>query len=72
MKQLVHGLLGAVMLAMVAAGPLLAQETVSECQNAVIKDCDAALKESNWLEKVAVGIVCAGRVVACGGVTLKV
>ncbi|MBX3133326.1 MAG: hypothetical protein KF689_08080 [Gemmatimonadaceae bacterium] len=72
MKKLVFGLVGAVMLTAVAVEPLLANETVAECQDRVIMDCDAALKESNWLEKVAVGIVCTGRLIACGGVTLQI
>jgi hypothetical protein len=69
MKKLVHGVLGAVMLA-AAAGPLLAADAVSDCQDNVIKDCNEVLKDCKWWEKPLIGIVCTGMFVACGGVTI--
>ena len=54
-----------------ASAPLMA-ETVEECYGRVTRDCNAALEDSNWAEKVAVGIVCAAMYVACGGVNITV
>jgi hypothetical protein len=47
-------------------------ETVQECTERVIRDCDRALADSNWFEKVAVGIVCSGMYLACGGVNVNI
>lgn len=63
--------LGALTLTLSTASPALA-ETVEECTNRVTRDCDAALADSNWYEKIAVGIVCTAMYLACGGVTVNV
>lgn len=63
--------LGALTLTLSTATPAMA-ETVEECFNRVTRDCDAALADSNWLEKVAVGIACTAMYVACGGVTINI
>lgn len=62
---------GALALALTLAAPLAA-ETVSECQNRVIRECAAALEDSNWAEKIAVGVFCTGRIAGCSAITLKV
>jgi hypothetical protein len=63
--------LGALTLSLSMASPAMA-DPVSECFDKVTKDCDAALKESNWIEKVAVGFICTLMYIACGGVTINI
>jgi hypothetical protein len=63
--------LGALTLTFSTASPAMA-ETVQECTERVIRDCDRALADSNWFEKVAVGIVCSGMYLACGGVNVNI
>lgn len=65
--------LGALTLTLSTASPAMA-ETVEECVNRVTRDCDRALADSNWYEKIAVGIVCSAMYLTCGGVdvTIKV
>ena len=63
--------LGALTLSFSTATPAMA-ETVEQCVNRVIRDCNRALEDSNWLEKVAVGIVCTGMYLACGGVDIDI
>lgn len=63
--------LGALTLSLSTASPAMA-DSVGDCINRVTRDCDAALADSNWIEKVAVGIVCTGMYVACGGVSITV
>jgi hypothetical protein len=72
MRHLSLGALGALTLMAATASPLLAKETVEQCENRVIFECDAALEESNWAEKIAVGIVCSARLLACSGVNVTV
>lgn len=72
MRHLTLHTLAALTLATATASPLLAEETVEQCINRVTRDCDAALADSNWLEKVAVGIVCSGMYLACGGTVINV
>ncbi len=71
MRYLNRSALAALTLLAANAAPLLA-ETVAECEARVIEECADALEESNWLEKVAVGIVCTARLAACQGVTVTV
>jgi hypothetical protein len=71
MKQMIRVPLAALALTASLSAPLLA-ETVTECQDRVIAECDAALADSNWIEKIAVGVVCVGRLAVCGGVSLTV
>lgn len=63
--------LGALTLSLSTASPAMA-DSVEDCINRVTRDCDRALADSNWLEKVAVGIVCTGMYLACGGVNVTV
>ena len=63
--------LGALTLTLSTASPAMA-ETVEECVNRVTRDCDAALAESNWYEKIAVGIVCSAMYLTCGGVNVNI
>jgi hypothetical protein len=71
MRHLTLHTLAALTLAAAVASPLLAEETVEQCVNRVTRDCDAALADSNWFEKVAVGIVCTGMYAACGGIVVN-
>lgn len=63
--------LGALTLTLSSSSPAMA-ETVEQCVNRVMRDCDRALADSNWFEKIAVGIVCTGMYIACGGVEVNV
>lgn len=63
--------LGALTLTFSTASPAMA-ETMEECVNRVTRDCDLALADSNWFEKVAVGIVCSAMYLTCGGVTVNI
>lgn len=63
--------LGALTLTLSTASPAMA-ETVEECVNRVTRDCDMALKEANWYEKVAIGIVCSAMYLTCGGVNVTI
>lgn len=71
MQQIGKQSFGALALALVLAAPLAA-ETVSECQNRVIQDCARALEDSNWAEKIAVGVFCTARIAGCSAITLRV
>ncbi len=72
MRHLTLHTLAALTLTVASASPLLAEETVGQCIERVTRDCDAALADSNWFEKVAVGIVCSGMYLACGGTNINV
>lgn len=63
MKQMIMRAMGVLALTLTLASPLAAQGT--ECYDYWIKKCDAALKESNWLEKVAVGAYCTAQLLGC-------
>ena len=72
MKQLFRVALGALALSASFSAPLLAAETVSECQGRVIFECADALSDANWVEKVAIGVVCTGRLAGCGTINVVV
>lgn len=71
MQQIGKQSFGALALALALAAPLAA-ETVSECQNRVIQECAAALDDSNWVEKIAVGVFCTARIAGCSAIVFKV
>lgn len=71
MKQVFRVPLAALALTASLSAPLLA-DGVSDCQGQVISDCADAMADSNWAERIALGIVCAGRLVACGGVSISI
>lgn len=72
MKHLIRVPLAALALTASLSAPLLADETVSECQDRVITDCAAALEDANWVEKVAIGVVCTGRLAGCSTVNVSI
>jgi len=39
---------------------------VFDCYTDVIESCDDALASSNWLQKIAVGVMCSGMMAGCG------
>jgi hypothetical protein len=41
-------------------------DSVSECYDQVLTQCDDALEEARWWEKPAVGAFCAGMMIGCG------
>ena len=47
------------------ASPVFAEEE-SDCYWEVIESCDDALEESNWFQKIGVGVICAGLLTGCG------
>lgn len=49
---------------MASASPLAAK-TAQECYDAVIKECTETLADSNFIQKVAVGVVCTARLASC-------
>ncbi len=56
MKQMIMRTVGALALSLTLVSPLAAQD--EDCYDYWLKTCDAALKESNWYEKIAVGAYC--------------
>lgn len=66
MKHSIRVPLAALALTASLSTPLFA-ETVSQCQDRVIASCAEAMEDTNWAERVAVGILCAGRLVGCSG-----
>lgn len=70
MKQMIRVPLAALALTASLSAPLLADDIVTQCQDRVIADCAATLAESNWVEKIAVGVICVGRLATCGGVSV--
>lgn len=71
MRHLILHTLAAITLATATSSPLLAEETVSQCLSRVTLECDLALADSNWLEKVAVGFVCTGMYATCARNTVN-
>jgi len=53
-------------LAMGAATSPVVGYGVSECYDRVLQECNDALEQSNYLEKVAVGLMCTGMLAGCG------
>jgi len=41
-------------------------DSISECYDKVLRHCNDALEESNYLEKMAVGLICTGMLAGCG------
>lgn len=72
MRHLILHTLAALTLATATTSPLLAEETVSQCLSRVTLECDAALAESNFIEKVAVGFVCTGMYATCARNTVTI
>jgi hypothetical protein len=72
MKHMIRVPLAALALTASLSAPLLAEETVSQCQDRVISDCAAALEDANWIEAVAIGVVCTGRLAGCSTVNVNV
>jgi hypothetical protein len=72
MKHMLHGMVGALALTLSVSAPLLAEETVSECQDRVIAECAAAMEDSNWAERVALGVVCSARLLGCSTINITI
>ena len=72
MKHTLHGLMGALALTMAFAAPLLAEETVLECQQRVIDECAEVLEDASWWEKPAIGVVCTARLLGCAGTSVTI
>lgn len=54
--------------ALVVAGSIsTAPLAANDCYDYVIGLCDAAMAESNFIEKIAVGVFCAGMMAGCAG-----
>ncbi len=71
MKHLIRVPLAALALTASFSAPLLADE-VSDCQNRVIFECAEAMKGENWAVRVALGIVCTGRLAGCSNISVSV
>lgn len=72
MKHMIRVPLAALALTASLSAPLLAEETISQCQGRVISECASALEDSNWIEAVAVGVVCTGRLVGCSTINVVI
>lgn len=51
--------------ALSASAQPLAAQTVQECYDYVIKTCSDAMEDSNFFERVAIGIVCSAMLAGC-------
>lgn len=72
MKQLIRVPLAALALTASLSAPLLAEETITDCQNRIIFECAQAMEDSNWAERIALGIVCTGRIAGCSTVNVVI
>lgn len=72
MKQMIMRTMGALVLSLTLVSPLAADE--SDCIDYWLKKCDHALSESNWAEKIVIGVYCTGMLASCSvkSVTIKV
>lgn len=43
----------------------LAARTVQECYDYVLKECSNAMSDANFIEKVALGIICTSMLAGC-------
>ena len=48
----------------ISAQPLAAK-TVQECYDYVLKECSNAMSDANFIEKVAIGIICTSLLAGC-------
>lgn len=44
-----------------------AADPVSDCYNAVLDKCAAAMEDAAWYEKFALGVLCSGMLAGCTG-----
>lgn len=71
MKHMFRVPLAALALTASLSAPLLA-DGVSDCQGQVISECADAMADSNWAERIVLGVVCSGRLAACGGISITI
>lgn len=71
MKHAFRVPLAALALTASLSNPLLA-ESVGDCQDRIIFQCADAMSDSNWAERVALGIVCAGRLAGCSTINIAI
>lgn len=67
MRRSIRSLMFVSVLSFSAAVPLAAAGPVEDCYDRVLTLCDAALKDSNWAEKIAVGVACTVMIADCTG-----
>jgi hypothetical protein len=72
MKHAFRVPLAALALTASLSAPLLAEETVTQCQDRIISECARAMEDSNWAERVALGIVCTGRLAGCSTINVVI
>lgn len=70
MKRMIMRTMGALVLSLTLVSPLAAEDTA--CYDYWLFKCDAALKEANWAEKIAIGAYCTALLASCSVKTVVV
>ncbi len=72
MKQMIRVPLAALALTASLSAPLLADETVTQCQNRVITECAATMEGENFATRVVLGIACTARIFGCSAIHFSI